>query len=447
MQHHGSDLIMGSKNLSWLFDELSALVREGVIDEAAAGRIKSYYEKNTPPARSWALTMFGLLGGLLVGLGIILLLAHNWEYLPRAARTALAYVPLVIAQAGAWFVLNKKNGWSTRAEGVAMFWSLSVATVIAMVSQIYHMPGDAGAFVLTWMLLTLPVMYLMKSISATLVYLAGITYWAGNEVLLVNWDFNALWFWPLWLAALPLTLARYRSHRSSAGTALLLWGLSITAGYGLLITLSDLIDAWWQLLLIAYFAVLYLADKKMADFPTTLWKRPGYVIGGIGCVVLSFIFSFDGNLHAANLPDFETLSFANKTQFGIVGVLFLIYAGLLGSNLRSRNKDGLWVGVIPFLVLAGMALAASGTAHADVITMLTFNVFLFALGLAKLIQGFRQQLVGKANAGLAVLFALIVVRFFDADIGFILKGLVFIALGAAFMVANVKLARRRREAA
>ena len=42
---------------------------------------------------------FGILGAVLIGGGIILLLAHNWEQLGRPARVAVAFAPLVLSQA------------------------------------------------------------------------------------------------------------------------------------------------------------------------------------------------------------------------------------------------------------------------------------------------------------------------------------------------------------
>lgn len=47
----------------------------------------------------WAMVLFGILGAVLIGGGIILLLAHNWEQLGRPARVAVAFAPLVLSQA------------------------------------------------------------------------------------------------------------------------------------------------------------------------------------------------------------------------------------------------------------------------------------------------------------------------------------------------------------
>ena len=44
-----------------------------------------------------------------MGGGIILLVAHNWDFLTRPVRCAIAFAPLVLSQALAIFVLLRRN--------------------------------------------------------------------------------------------------------------------------------------------------------------------------------------------------------------------------------------------------------------------------------------------------------------------------------------------------
>jgi hypothetical protein len=48
------------------------------------------------------------------------------------------------------------------------------------------------------------------------------------------------------------------------------------------------------------------------------------------------------------------------------------------------------------------------------------------------------------NLGLAVLSLTILMRFFDTDLSFVLRGLVFIAIGAGFLYMNLRLVRQRQ---
>ena len=66
-----------------LTEDLDELVRRNIITADTARQIEEYYsQKKTNSSHSFT-TVLGLLGSLLIGLGIILVVAHNWEMLVR----------------------------------------------------------------------------------------------------------------------------------------------------------------------------------------------------------------------------------------------------------------------------------------------------------------------------------------------------------------------------
>ena len=54
----------------------------------------------------------------------------------------------------------------------------------------------------------------------------------------------------------------------------------------------------------------------------------------------------------------------------------------------------------------------------------------------------KRQATGLFIA-VVVVFALILLRFFDEDLGFVFRGVVFVLLGLAFLVVNLVLARKK----
>ena len=72
-----------------------------------------------------------------------------------------------------------------------------------------------------------------------------------------------------------------------------------------------------------------------------------------------------------------------------------------------------------------------------------FDLYVMVAGLGLLIAGIRGQSLAQMNTGLFIVSALLVARFFDGDLGFLLRGLIFIALGSAFLIANVVMLRRK----
>ncbi|MFT6335528.1 MAG: putative membrane protein [Saprospiraceae bacterium] len=65
-----------------LINDIEKLIGEGIISEETANRIKNYYKSKEVKSSNRLLVIFGVLGAFLIGLGIILILAHNWDQLP-----------------------------------------------------------------------------------------------------------------------------------------------------------------------------------------------------------------------------------------------------------------------------------------------------------------------------------------------------------------------------
>src|SRR5690625_6444252 len=78
--------------------EIDELLQANVITEETAQRIRQYYEENTGSANRRLVVIFGILGALLSGMGVILIMAYNWAEMGIQTKTIMAFVPLLIAQ-------------------------------------------------------------------------------------------------------------------------------------------------------------------------------------------------------------------------------------------------------------------------------------------------------------------------------------------------------------
>lgn len=132
---------MNKKALRWLYQELPELVGGGVISADAARKIREHYgEVEKGGGRRIALTVCGILGAVLIGAGIILILAHNWDDLSRPVRTMLSLAPLIVSQIiGLWILWTGRESAAWR-EGTAAFLTLLIGSSIALVGQTYHIP-------------------------------------------------------------------------------------------------------------------------------------------------------------------------------------------------------------------------------------------------------------------------------------------------------------------
>jgi uncharacterized membrane protein len=82
---------MDKKEASWLYQQLPELVAKGIISAECAKRLKDHYGPidDKTGTRTY-LVVFGLIGALLVGLGIIQILAHNWAQLTNINRLLIS---------------------------------------------------------------------------------------------------------------------------------------------------------------------------------------------------------------------------------------------------------------------------------------------------------------------------------------------------------------------
>ncbi len=62
-----------------LVNDLDELVSNNVISGDTADQIRIHYQRKSNQSPSRLLIIFGILGALLIGMGIILVIAHNWD--------------------------------------------------------------------------------------------------------------------------------------------------------------------------------------------------------------------------------------------------------------------------------------------------------------------------------------------------------------------------------
>src|SRR5687768_4726091 len=92
-----------------IINELPALLKANVITEETAKKIKEYYNKDGDERQNKLFMIFGILGAILSGLGIILILAHNWDDLSNTAKSIISFLPLLIGQLFCGYTILKKT--------------------------------------------------------------------------------------------------------------------------------------------------------------------------------------------------------------------------------------------------------------------------------------------------------------------------------------------------
>ncbi len=428
---------MSKKNhVAWLYRELPELVRGGAIDEATAERLRGHYGPAPQDRRrSLGLVICAALGALLIGLGIILLLAHNWTELSRLQRTLLSFAPLVLGQAVAgWSWLKRRSSLAWR-EGAATYLLLAVGASIALVGQTYHISGDLPRFILVWMLLGLPLVYLFRAALPALLYWSGVTWWC---ILGAHEDLPVLFFWLLAALPLPFWWQLVRRGQRRLAAAWLAWMLALSLALAHGFSFHDVFEVFWAPLYLSLFAVYFLLSGLWSAAPAV--SRPFRVVGSWGTVALMLLLTLKDVWR--ELLDDSLLRVAQGAwpDYLLLSVLLLVVVGLLiRTFIRHRWQDGLFGLAAPLVILqllAGPMLLPLG------LNLVIGNLYLLLLGGLVLKDGLASGQLPRLNAGLGILSGLIAVRFFDSQLPFTVRGLLFILIGCAFLAVNLLVKRR-----
>ncbi|MPT35868.1 MAG: DUF2157 domain-containing protein, partial [Flavobacterium sp.] len=419
---------------SKIVKELPKLVDAQIISPETAKAIEHYY-RNSPDTKSNSLlTIFGVLGAILIGLGIILIFAHNWDDFPKAAKVTLAFLPLVICQffTGYAIVKQKSTVWK---EVTGTFLFFSIGATIALISQIYNIPGNLSNFLLTWILLSVPVLYILKSNALALLHLLFTTYY-GVETGYGNPGYP--WLYLLLIALfLPHYYSLCKHHPKGNITSVFHWLLP----FSITILLGAFFSGTSRLGFLIYISLfgLFYNTSTLSFFEEQRFIKNGYpILGVLGTSILSIILSskwFWLEFYQANHSNTSDLILLLSIQ---ITTLVLLGRYFLKKKKDIRQINGFQVVFLVFNLIFLLALTD------NLIGMILTNIVVLFMGALLIKNGSQQSDFTILNYGLVIIAVLIICRFFVIFFSFVIRGLLFIAVGVGFFYANYILLQKTK---
>ncbi|MDV6167657.1 DUF2157 domain-containing protein [Flavobacterium sp. DG1-102-2] len=411
-----------------IIKELNELVANNVISPQTARDIEGYYAINKEPQGNGLLTIFGSLGAVLVGLGIILIFAHNWDDFSISTKTILAFLPLVVSQGLAAFsIIKEKSSVWKNASGVLVFFSVGAA--ISLVAQIYNIPGNLGSFLFAWTLLCSPLIYLLRSNAVAVLHIVFATYFATEAGY---FNPHQPWGYILLIALLlPYYLQQLKQERNNT-TAALNWLLPLSG----LIVLGSFLDGAGTFGFLIYLAFAGLLQSigfipPFSDEP----RKNGYLtLGGLSIAIILIMASFRWVWREVVTDAVPGIPF-------IIAWLMLYGAGIYFSFLRKGAPKSFE----PFRTAAFIfpVIYLIGNFNSLVPSILT-NLLVLALGISIIRAGVARFDFATLNFGLTITTVLIACRFFDVNMSFVVRGLLFIGVGVGFFLTNYFLIQKKK---
>ncbi|KAB8151717.1 DUF2157 domain-containing protein [Kordia sp. TARA_039_SRF] len=405
---------------------LPELVENNIITEETAQKIIAYYDKPEETTQSNKLfIVFGILGAALVGLGIILIMAHNWDELPKFVKLIAAFFPMILGQVvlGYSIAKNKSMIWK---ETATVFLYFSVGACIALVSQVYHISGNLESFILAWTVLCAPLLYVTKSKAAIFLHLIFSTYYA----LITGYGFNVQTAPLLYFVLLSVCIPRYitcMKEKESATVNALHWLFPAS----LLLSLPVCYDRSPQVAYLLYMFLLgiYVNIGQLPYFKNKSVLQNGYLcFGAIGTIILLLLVSFhDAWLFGFRYDVVDTVEVISVLTL-FLGACFVLYVNAKFQKVQQLSMLQFIFIVYGIIFLIGLVDTITAT--------ILINILLFAIGIALIKTGADNIQFSTLNYGMLIITALIICRFYDTDVSFAIRGLIFLSIGVGFFITN-----------
>jgi uncharacterized membrane protein len=155
--------------MSKLEKGLKEWVSEGFINQEQADRINAF--ESSKPENSWILSGLLILGAIIIGIGVISLIAANWYQIPNSIKIATDFI--LLSAVAFWTLKTWESKKNVQFEVLLLFFMLLCLASIGLISQIYHTGGKLYQALMFWSLITFPVALAARQLFVPFLWTTG----------------------------------------------------------------------------------------------------------------------------------------------------------------------------------------------------------------------------------------------------------------------------------
>lgn len=383
-------------------EEVREWRERGIISQDQGRAILDLYnvEEASQEARSRLVIVLAILGSVLVGLGVILFFASNWQEISREVKLGLMLVGVPAAYAAGYW-LRYLRGYERVGTAILLLAAVFYGAAIHLVAQAYNIPVNDPNLLLFWFLGVLPLAYVIRS-EAMLVLGVGLFLAAVGfriQVWLVDFDLIPFRVFPLYLVL-----------------GLMLYGLG----------------------------------KLQAQFELTrVYSRAFEIVGLLttfaGVYLLSFRFWWEEFFGSRMDTGGASTEFWVTGGIAIAVAVLAFAATLLARAAQARAMSTLpYEGMGALLLLAAACLVVLLPVNSDLVYPLLFNFLLLAGIIGLIFLGYFRGREVFINLALLVFSVDVVTRYFEFSFDLLDRSVVFIVAGVILLAGGFLLERGRR---
>lgn len=146
--------------------DIRELVDNKIIDQQTADRISNYYqtrERRINLSNINVTTTISVVAAILVGFGMISMIAYNWDDLPFFLRLIIGLIPWLATSFGCYYTLKNKADSKSWTESMAVLHAAGFTSSVSLINQIYQVQLDGSEFILVLILANLPFIFILQS--------------------------------------------------------------------------------------------------------------------------------------------------------------------------------------------------------------------------------------------------------------------------------------------
>jgi hypothetical protein len=264
--------------------KLKAWQDAGLIDAGTAERLRTWEAEHSRPVGVWAIVG---LGALTIAMGIILIVAANWDAIPGEVRLSAHLALMTGLSLWLWWYLQKPARSDVFSDCALALIAVLGLTFFAHVGQVYQTASPLWQPLLAWLLIFSPLLLLFgRGWPVASLWMIGVlgTAWSNAD------DHGYLWLWgtqvrqlqhptlywgliccpPMLVAALAAAMRRH-SSRPMFWRLLEQWAVvTIIGGLSAFIIVRGLESNWHSII----GSVAIQAVALLAAAAVTLMARP-----------------------------------------------------------------------------------------------------------------------------------------------------------------------------
>jgi uncharacterized membrane protein len=392
--------------------------------------------------------LFSGIGAIITGLGVILLLAYNWQAFPKFGKLGIILGGVALLQ-GVGLRLFGRRGWLRQlGEAATLLGTMLFGAGIWLVAQVYHIEEHYPNGFLLWGIGALALAWTMPSLAQALLAVSVLCIWGCVE----GWGFDNSIHWGPMLILIGAGSLAWRLRSS------LLLFFVLTA---FVLTLCANVSAVEGELLgrvVLNFAVLFLAVGILCARGRWFSESAGAwtLFGWLGFLLCTYLLTFPGAVEG--LLGWREYGHHLHGSAQVVYtwaplILGLAAWGMVAWPLRPGAKSTMcpancslehWL--IPATALLCQVLAMARSIGSGWEVAGVFNLVFLAVAAAWMARGCREGLLRPTLIGSLLLVALVAARYFDLFESMAVRGLIFLMVGAVLIAEGILFRRARQQA-